>query len=317
METINNVVNSASKAIWGDQSAATGNETGSKEPVSGVQGAGTASHPYDQGNAATPNEPAAKTDPFNTAATTKTETELPIRTTTNIKSDEVSKPQIPLNPTSAVTGGEPKPLESTEGTGVTGSSAQKLAPKGGDVVPSESSSNPGAAPASGAAPAQKQQGADRPLEAPADKEEDPETILKKRDPNDHSGEPLHVHGDSEKSVSVPATQEERRESKDGLPGGQEHGKEPKGTGDIWEKSTGLQADGGDFDATKPGAGKEADRLLEDKGVHHDDKSNKASSPKASSPPATAGGADKDKVSKMDKFKDKLHIGHHKDDHKDK
>lgn len=35
--------------------------------------------------------------------------------------------------------------------------------------------------------------------------------------------------------------------------------ESKGTGEQYVKTSGLQADGGDFDATKPGAGKEADR----------------------------------------------------------
>lgn len=33
----------------------------------------------------------------------------------------------------------------------------------------------------------------------------------------------------------------------------------EGTGEKYVKSTGLAADGGDFDATKPGAGREADR----------------------------------------------------------
>jgi hypothetical protein len=37
-----------------------------------------------------------------------------------------------------------------------------------------------------------------------------------------------------------------------------------GTGEEYIKTTGFSADGGDFDATKPGAGKEADRLLEKK-----------------------------------------------------
>ena len=32
-----------------------------------------------------------------------------------------------------------------------------------------------------------------------------------------------------------------------------------GTGEQYVKSTGLAAEGGDFDATKPGAGREADR----------------------------------------------------------
>ncbi|KAI0386211.1 hypothetical protein F5Y04DRAFT_275818 [Hypomontagnella monticulosa] len=75
----------------------------------------------------------------------------------------------------------------------------------------------------------------------------------------------------------------------------------EGTGEQYVKSSGLQADGGDFDATKPGAGREADRLLEEKGVHHsganvngnskadDDKSDK-----------------KEKKSIGQKIKDKLH-----------
>ncbi|KAF1962318.1 hypothetical protein CC80DRAFT_542634 [Byssothecium circinans] len=318
METINNVVNSASKAIWGDQNTATttGNETGGKEPVSGLQGKGTPTEPYDQGNAATPNEPVGKTDPFNSTSTTKAEndlpkpasTETPKTTSTDLpihtKSDGTSKPHIPINPTSAATGGEPKPLQNTEGTGVTGTT-QKFAPKGGDVIPSESSSNPGAAPASGAAPTTKQQGADRPSEGPTDKKEDsPDDILKKRDPNDHSGEPMKMHNGPD--TKVPTTQEERRESKVGNPGGQHHGEEPKGTGEQWTKTSGLQADGGDFDATKPGAGKEADRLLEEKGIHRDGKGNMDSTPPAST---GSGSADKEKVSKMEKIKEKLHIGH--------
>ncbi|KAI0024880.1 hypothetical protein F4780DRAFT_481265 [Xylariomycetidae sp. FL0641] len=41
----------------------------------------------------------------------------------------------------------------------------------------------------------------------------------------------------------------------------------EGTGEQWVKTSGLKADGGDFDATKPGAGREADRLMEQKGMH--------------------------------------------------
>lgn len=36
----------------------------------------------------------------------------------------------------------------------------------------------------------------------------------------------------------------------------------KGTGEQYVKTSGLQADGGDFDATKPGAGREADRKFQ-------------------------------------------------------
>lgn len=44
---------------------------------------------------------------------------------------------------------------------------------------------------------------------------------------------------------------------------QSHG---SGTGEQYVKSSGLQADGGNFDASAPGAGREADRLLEKKGI---------------------------------------------------
>lgn len=42
---------------------------------------------------------------------------------------------------------------------------------------------------------------------------------------------------------------------------QAENKDSKGTGEEYVKSSGLNADGGDFDATKPGAGREADREL--------------------------------------------------------
>jgi hypothetical protein len=54
METVQNVVNAASKAIWGDQNAAeqttAHNETGGQEPISGIKGAGNANEPFDKGN---------------------------------------------------------------------------------------------------------------------------------------------------------------------------------------------------------------------------------------------------------------------------
>jgi len=48
METINNIAGAASKAIWGEQKT--------DEPMSGKQGAGTTTEPYDMGNAETPAE---------------------------------------------------------------------------------------------------------------------------------------------------------------------------------------------------------------------------------------------------------------------
>ncbi|KAJ8129218.1 hypothetical protein O1611_g4413 [Lasiodiplodia mahajangana] len=76
--------------------------------------------------------------------------------------------------------------------------------------------------------------------------------------------------------------------------------ESKGTGEQYVKTTGLQADGGDFDATKPGAGREADRLMEEKGMHNPaDPASKGHDDGSSSP--TSG-----KKSLGQKIKDKLH-----------
>jgi len=174
-------------------------------------------------------------------------------------------------------------------------------------------------PSSGQTPGQKQQGADRPSDAPGPRDtdaikdqkesaektqgnqpkvphtdEEREEAMKKgefpHDPNDHSGEPLKMHDGSEKKDRSASVSQE---------GGNPHGK-VMGTGEQYVKSSGLVADGGDFDATNPGAGAEATRLQEEKGVKKD-KQIKADP--TSSPADTPG-----KTSKMAKLKEKLHLG---------
>jgi hypothetical protein len=120
-------------------------------------------------------------------------------------------------------------------------------------------------PKSAQQPTQKQQGADRPSEEPASDSTDPkmphsdaerEELMKKgefpHDPNDHSGEPMKMHD------STPNAEKKERSESVAQEGGNPHGKE-MGTGTQIVKATGLQADGGDFDASKPGAGSEANR----------------------------------------------------------
>jgi hypothetical protein len=76
-----------------------------------------------------------------------------------------------------------------------------------------------------------------------------------KDPNDHSGEPMKMHGGAD---SLDAHRKTERSKSVAQEGGGEHGKE-KGTGQEWVKTSGFAAEGGDFDATKPGAGREATR----------------------------------------------------------
>ncbi|KAK4123215.1 hypothetical protein N657DRAFT_690856 [Parathielavia appendiculata] len=128
---------------------------------------------------------------------------------------------------------------------------------------------------------------------------------------------------SEQSGTVPGThlpeierdqQQRRRDSGKGLGEAQEggagmggeHGGEKMGggTGEHYVKSSGLAAEGGDFDASKPGAGREADRLLEQKGVHREVKKGHGD---GHGTDTEAGG--KEKVHLKDKIKAKLHMNH--------
>jgi len=174
-------------------------------------------------------------------------------------------------------------------------------------------------PSSAQTPAQKQQGADRPGDAPGPKDseaikdkkesaeesqagkpkvphtdEEREEAMQKgefpRDPGDHSGEPLKMHDGSEKKDRSASVSQE---------GGNPHGK-TLGTGQQYIKSSGLQAEGGDFDATNPGAGAEASRLLEERGIKKDESEGGGASPSPSDTPG--------KQSKMAKLKEKLKIG---------
>ncbi|KAM0247726.1 hypothetical protein ACHAQJ_009757 [Trichoderma viride] len=88
------------------------------------------------------------------------------------------------------------------------------------------------------------------------------------------------------------------------------------TEDEYVKASGLAADGGDFDASKPGAGLEADRLMEQKGIKTDpidskDKPNTASSGSNNNNSHGRKSSDsnhhhKDKPSLGERIKNKLH-----------
>lgn len=190
--------------------------------------------------------------------------------------------------TNQATGGPVRPEHDTDKTGVTdfhstdaSTSSKPLSSanassiesngQGGGPVGGTGAVEPsvGVKPSFGAAPFQKQQGADRPTAKPSGEEVDAIRKKKdeaegalagndpvctkeggvKKDPNDHSGEPLGKvdHGAGSN------TKENNAE-----PGGSS---KEKGTGEEWVKTSGVAAEGGDFDATKPGAGKEADRKL--------------------------------------------------------
>jgi len=268
METINNIITSASTTMgFGAQEENT-TSSSSREPVAGEQGRGTKSDPYDHGNEE-------------------------VNATEGVKANSSQKDFSNQPDTSASTRDGP--------------SEARSGPETGDPNSAQSTS-------------EKYQGAGKPKDEPKDfkkdvphTDEEREKAMEKgefpHDPNDHSGEPLQMHGggkdqDAENIDDINDKKEEGkydRKNSVAHEGGDPHGEEKKGTGEEYVKSSGVAADGGDFDATNPGAGAEANRLMESKGVHK--------TAGTSGPPEQAdddiGDAGPGKLSLKDKIKAKL------------
>ncbi|KAI0166554.1 hypothetical protein GGR57DRAFT_29606 [Xylariaceae sp. FL1272] len=239
------------------------NQQTTEEPVSGKLGDTSKGEPYDAGNIETPNKTEEATD-------TKPDTkpaEFAKETGTATKSDKT-----PDNPSTDLKEKRDVPADTS-------------APQGDVRDPEDPQTHPKSAPTDvnnadedGVNEAQK-------LDGPGPK---PLNEVAK----EHGGDA----GNSDEAVDQSSKKEDPTEDPN-------DSKKSEGTGEQYVKSSGLQADGGDFDATKPGAGREADRLLEEKGIHN---------PTDDAKPAAGGSEDRSsspesgKKSLGQKIKDKLH-----------
>lgn len=264
METINNAASAASRAIWGNSNTNNGqsNESGN-EPISGQTGNTSSGEPYDAGNS----------DPTNidrAAVAGNTDT-------TNASTSGVSRsgPKITDGPGNTPTTAAIRPEHDTDKTGVT--SANQPSSKFGDEKLSNAndSSGPGpepsvgADPASGAQDTQKYQAADRPEDTPNSDEHSRIQEAKKE-----AEDAQNVDTSGPSPQTLPETHKsgggaQQSSSSDGGEDGPQKVSHDEGTGEKYVKSSGMKSDGGDFDASAAGAGKEADRLLEAKGIHHE------------------------------------------------
>ncbi|KAE9373580.1 hypothetical protein N431DRAFT_544550 [Stipitochalara longipes BDJ] len=278
METVNNLASAASRAIWGE-GAANGaqskeNETNGQEPLSGETGNVEAGEPYDKGNAEptpTHSEPKPTVgEPASTASSSATE-EPKISTLT-------SNPKV---------------------TDTTATNTTDNKPSSAEPVTADLSSAP--------QNTQKQQGADRPAAEPSSEEHD---RIKETKKQAEEAAAIDTSGPGPKSLEEKARDNGGAVDAGGKTEGEGDGPQKEshgeGTGEKYVKSSGVKADGGDFDAANPGAGREADRLLEEKGIHHELGA-------GGSPASTeeVGGKDEKagKTKLRDKIKEKLHIGH--------
>ncbi|MCJ1308996.1 hypothetical protein MMC25_002651 [Agyrium rufum] len=280
-------------------------ESGS-EPLSGETGTGTAEKPYDGGNVegnsgapasapttTTGTEPSTTTgsEPFTTGTepSTTTATE-PSSTSTDFGDSSTTTKDTPSNPPpSTATAPTSDPLPPSEAPAASNPTPNTASGLGAAPISNT------AAPESGANTTPKNQGADAPMDDPA------ETVADETKASEETGP-----SGTDTSTAVGSTgggDIADKAAKGSGPDADDGPSTKEGTGEKWVKTSGVAADGGDFDATKPGAGKEADRLLEEKGIHKED----PGLHKLGEGESASGGASGEKVSMAQKIKDKLHI----------
>jgi hypothetical protein len=189
-----------------------------------------------------------------TASTTE-----PASTSTSTGPDSSSRTAAPDTGRTPATG-PIRPEHDTDKTGVTSAHNPTSATSTDKPTSSNGTkASVGAAPESGSAPKQKQQGADRPHEEPSSGENDRIKETKK-EAEDAANVETSGPGPVLLEEKVKAGGGSASAGRDGDDGPQKesHG---EGTGEQYVKSSGMEAEGGDFDASKPSAGREADRMF--------------------------------------------------------
>jgi len=347
MQSITSITNAASRAIWGEQgdpnaidattprttetgtgeglSATTEGERKSEEyttasgvePVSGKMGDTKKGEPYDMGNS----EPKTETP----TTTGESGTPLAIRpadgnkTTTTTETPSTADAAIPQ--TTDAPGNTPStaPIRSeheTDKTGVTSAHNPTSGFSSDKPTSSNDTSASGPTPSVGAAPIGDKQ---TPLTGSHSTHgagelrntQNTEETKAIRDTKDAAEDVQSKDTNAKGSGSTDLSDLGGKGTPGGMPDSIKKGLEAKstgeGTGEQWVKSSGVKSEGGDFDATKPGAGREADRLLEQKGIHRE---TPATASKSSETKETSPSGEKEKMSLGDKIKAKLHK--HKD-----
>lgn len=286
------MASTAAKAIWGDNNdnAKTGtenmnNETKGTEPVSGKLGNTSAGEPFDAGN-------------IESGATNTTSSTAP---STKHTGSESTTSGLPTTSSTDATNTGSK--DSTE-TAAKGPTADHPSTTGdtGFKAPQADIRDPDSATAD---PTKEAERKNVDNTGGLDTSENP-TKVEGAGPKPIE-EVARSHGGDAGSASKGSLGAGGAGEGDG-PGAKSQGEV---TGEQYVKSSGLAADGGDFDATKPGAGREADRLLEEKGMTTQTAAAAASGKKTEEEKAEKTAPDspdskKEKASLKDKIKAKLH-----------
>ncbi|ETS84010.1 hypothetical protein PFICI_05886 [Pestalotiopsis fici W106-1] len=253
MDTINSIAKTAANAVWGP------NTTDGKEPVSGHQGDVSKGEPYDKGNiegahssvnttgestpnttsAAAPTSAAGNTTGPSTTSVTEGSKDAEFAKTTGTAAESSEVPDNERTELKA----KDTPSDTTTGQNDTRD------PTNPQTNPKN---NPTDVDDTAAGPTEGQK-----LDGPGPKPLD--EVAK-----EHGGDA----GNSDAALtSSEGNTEGKAATESDDPNDPHAPSKGEGTGEKYIKSTGMAADGGDFDAANAGAGREADRLMEEKGIH--------------------------------------------------
>ncbi|KAL7929482.1 hypothetical protein V8C35DRAFT_315385 [Trichoderma chlorosporum] len=265
LETINQLATAATKAVWGDSNAET-----HKEPISGATGDVAKGEPYDAGNL-------DARDQRKVESSLKDHDDTPSDLAEDeyyaLSSSAKDKP-LPETPQAK----EPMDKEPTDKLQDKSQQKSMETPKGMDADDANPEEGKSLDELTGPGP--------RPVEELA---------------KENGG---NAAAAASNDAVAPSQEDKMKEEKPEASTEKHEDPKREATEEEYVKTTGLAADGGNFDATKPGAGLEADRLMEQKGIKTTDDDHKASS--STGRKSSDSGRHKDKPSLGERIKNKLH-----------
>ncbi|KAK6834839.1 hypothetical protein PG987_009533 [Apiospora arundinis] len=264
METVNSMAQAAAKAVWGDNTTAN-NETHGQEPISGAQGDVSKASPSTRAtlpSAASVNSHEPSVAPTSTTTSAQTPSQ-PSTTTPSASTTTAPHHESAQFAKTTGTAAESDKVPDTKTTEMKAKDTPADSSKAQNDIrdPENPKTNPKNAPKDVDNTGEGINEAPD-LDAPGPKPLD--ELARER-----GGDAGKVDDAASKGDSGILGDDKKKDDAEGKDDPSDpHAKSSgEGTGEKYVKTSGLQADGGDFDATKPGAGREADRLLEQKGIH--------------------------------------------------
>ncbi|KAI4592446.1 hypothetical protein KJ359_011143 [Pestalotiopsis sp. 9143b] len=303
MDTINSIAKTAANAVWGP------NTTDGKEPISGQQGDVSAGEPFDKGNVEEPHSTTSAT-PNTTSAATGGAATSSDPTTTSSTTTGPSTTSTTGHSTTAATEGS----KAAEFAGNTGTAAESSKVPDNERTELKSKDTPSDTTSGQNDTRDPTNPQTNPKNNPTDVDDTEEGVNKGQKLDGPGPKPLNEvakeHGGdagaSEKTATSASEGKTENAAESDDPNDPHAPSKGEGTGEKYIKSSGMHADGGDFDAANAGAGREADRLMEEKGIHTSKDAPKGDAASDDKTPASPGSEEKKKTSLAQKIKNKLH-----------